>query len=102
VTLDGAKEVCGSICCGGRGKKITRWWNEDLRLEIRNTKEKWRKYLRTNRAEDYSEYKKQRNRIKELVTEAKKKAWEESGKFLEGNAKENQKLFYKVVKKYEK
>jgi hypothetical protein len=102
VTLEAAKEVCGSICCGGKRKKITTWQNEDLRLEVRNKKEKWRKYLRTNRTEDYKEYKEHRNRIKELVTEATKKAWEEFGKFLEGNAKEKQKLFYRVIKNMRK
>jgi hypothetical protein len=60
VTLEAAKEVCGIICCGGRKKKITRWWNEDLRLDVRSKKEKCRKYLRTNRTEDYNAYKEQK------------------------------------------
>jgi hypothetical protein len=42
--------------------------------------------------------KNKRNRVKELVTEAEKMAWEEFGKFLEGNVKENQKFFYRVIK----
>jgi hypothetical protein len=41
MILEAAKVVCRSICCGGRRKQMTRWWNEDLRSEVRKKKEKW-------------------------------------------------------------
>jgi hypothetical protein len=43
-------------------------------------------------------YKRQREMVKNLVIEAKKKSWEDFGRKMEKNKNENQKLFYRVLK----
>ncbi|KAJ3660104.1 hypothetical protein Zmor_004574 [Zophobas morio] len=61
-------------------------------------KKRWKEYLTKRTEEKYNKYKQQRNIVKNMVKEAKNKAWQEFGEKLETNSKTNQKLFYKVLK----
>jgi hypothetical protein len=56
------------------------------------------KYLNSRTRESYTSYKRQREVVKNLVIEAKKKSWEDFGRKMEKNKNENQKLFYRVLK----
>lgn len=52
--------------------------------------------------ETYNEYKKQRLKVKDLVVNAKKETWKEFVEKIESNKKDNQKLFYKVLRNLRK
>uniref|UniRef100_A0A1Y1M3Z3 Reverse transcriptase domain-containing protein n=1 Tax=Photinus pyralis TaxID=7054 RepID=A0A1Y1M3Z3_PHOPY len=92
-----AREVCGEVKIRGN-KKQTRWWSEELKNEIKNKKLRWKEYLGSREKEKFNTYKQQRNKVKQMVKEAKQKAWEEFGETMERDAVGNQKLFYKVLK----
>lgn len=49
--------------------------------------------------ESYNMYKQQRIKVTEMVKEANKKSWKAFGLKTKKNSRENQKLFYKTLKK---
>lgn len=97
IMMNAAKAVCGTAKINQR-KKQTAWWSQELRMQIKRKKQKWNLYLHQKTQDAYQDYKRQREIVKKLVKEAKTKNWEEFGKKMEKNSKENQKLFYKVLK----
>lgn len=101
MLLETSKEVCGTILLDNT-RKQTAWWNEEIKNQVKAKKDKWKIHLRTKTEESYKIYKDQRNKVKELVKEAKKKAWEDFGLKMEQDSKSNQKLFYKVLKSIRK
>lgn len=96
VILTTTKEICG--VSRNKKKKQTRWWTNEIRHQAKTKKQAWKTYLAEQTAEKYDIYKKERKKTKQLVTEAKKEAWKEFGEKMEKNSKENQKLFYRVIK----
>ena len=66
--IETAEAICGKKRVK-RNMKRTSWWNE----EIENTV-KGKKYLRTNRQEDYQDYIIKRNDTKKAIKEAKDKS----------------------------
>ncbi|XP_023309952.1 uncharacterized protein LOC111691409 [Anoplophora glabripennis] len=72
IVIETAKQECGT-CKKDNRKKQTVWWTEKIKEH-------------------------ERKRVKDLVLESKKKAWEEFGNKMEENSKNNQKLFYTVLK----
>lgn len=97
ICLTSASETCGKMIIN-RNRKQTRWWNEEIRNEVRQKKQKWQKYLVSKSRESYHEYKQQRRKVKELIQQAKNRSWEEFGTKMEQDRWGNQKLFYKVLK----
>lgn len=97
VLVKAAKEVCGTTKVN-RSRKQTAWWNEDIKQEVKLKKEKWKQYLKDGTEQKYGEYKKQREKVKEVVLAAKKKSWEEFGLRMESDYHTNNKLFYKMIK----
>src|SRR3978361_2225696 len=89
-----AKKTCGSANIDST-RKQTKWWNEEIRREIKLKKQKWRIYLSNKNSETYHVYKEQRIRGRELVKEAKQRSWTEFGRKMEQDSHGNQKLFYK-------
>lgn len=97
IILKAAKQACGTIKLNPN-KKQTAWWNESIKEEIRQKKQKWKKYLKSRTEENYNEYKTQRIKVKNAISEAKNKSWEDFGRDIEKNKKENRKLFYRIAK----
>jgi hypothetical protein len=97
ILQEGARKVCGTVVIN-KNKKQTAWWNEEIKKQIKKKKTKWEIYLNTRTRESYMSYKRQREVVKNLVIEAKKKSWEDFGRKMEKNKNENQKLFYRVLK----
>lgn len=95
--LNAGKEICG-ITKIIKYRNQTNWWNEEIREEIKRKKQRWKKYIREGTEENYKKYKEQRIKVKQLVTEAKEKSWEEFGEKMEQDYHTNQKLFYKTIK----
>ena len=97
ILLNAARQSCGTIKLN-YCKKQTAWWNNDIKEEIRQKKQKWKKYLGNRTEENYNDYKRQRTKVKDIIVEAKKKSWEDFGKNIENNYKSNRKLFYRITK----
>lgn len=95
--LEAAEITCGIIKANNQ-KKQTSWWNEELNQEIKDKKDKWKRYLQHKTENNYKAYKEQRTKVKIIVKEEKEKSWKRFGEKLEENSKDNQKLFYKVLK----
>lgn len=96
-----ATKICGS------SKKInyrkqTSWWTNDIKRQIKIKKKSWTTYLSNRTTNNYEQYKNERKRVKQLVSEAKKKQWIEFGEKMETDSKGNQKLFYKTLKSLRK
>jgi hypothetical protein len=69
---------------------------------IKEKKNKWKKYLSAGTLETFEEYRRQRDIVKKAVQEAKKEMWENFGKIMDENYKENQKLSCKTLKSMRK
>lgn len=96
-----ARETCGSTRAI-KTKKQTRWWNEEIKREVKIKKQRWQSYLRNRNDKNYDNYREQRIRVRELVKKAKQQSWEEFGRKMEQDSYGNQKLFYKVLKNLRK
>lgn len=101
LLLRSAKNICGSNKTSNY-KKRTAWWNEEIRKEVKEKKKLWKRYLQSKDATDYQNYKSQRTVVKEKIWKAKECSWEEFGKQMEINSKENQKMFYRAIKNFQK
>lgn len=99
--LKAAQEVCGKYKTN-KNKKQTKWWTNEVKEQIKMKKKTWKKYLDNKNTSNYDIYKKERKKAKEMVIEAKRKCWEEFGNKMEKDSKENQKLFYNIIKKCRK
>ncbi|KAI4457507.1 reverse transcriptase (rna-dependent dna polymerase) [Holotrichia oblita] len=74
------------------------WWSQKVKEEVTKKKRLWEKYLHTKTQECYTNYKLQKKVVKQLVSEEKRKSWEQFGRKLEEDAKANQKLFYRTLR----
>ena len=98
IIIKSATEVCGKKVIGG-SKKMTAWWNEDVKEKIKEKKDAWKKYLSSQRQEDKENYKIKRQAAKEEVLKSKQMQWQKFGETLEQNYRENQKLFWGAIKR---
>lgn len=55
---------------------------DEIRGEIKNKDNKWKKYLTTRRAEDYDVYKRKSNEVKIAVRETEEKSWTQNDSLL--------------------
>ena len=97
MIINAARKVCGTNK-QNKQKKQTSWWNNQIKEQIKIKKKKWQIYLNNRSYESYEDYKKERIKTKKIVLKSKEIAWTEFGKRIEINAKENQKVFYKIIK----
>lgn len=93
-----AKESCGTTKTTNIHYKKSNWWTPELQQKIKDKKQKWRKYLRSQQEEDYDSYKISNREVKLAVKEAKKQSWAEFGEKMKEQYSENQKLFYGTLK----
>lgn len=96
-----ATEVCGTFK-PARAKKATHWWTPEIGTLVKEKKKAWKKYLDLGTLEVFEEYRKWRDVVKTAVQAAKKEMWKNFGEKMEENHRENQKLFYKVLKSMRK
>ena len=101
ILINTARTICGTRKTS-KNKKETPWWNDKIKEQIKLKKESWKRYLNSGLQEDYNLYKVQRIVVKNIVLEAKQKAWKQFGEEMERRSKEKQKLFYGVLKSLEK
>ncbi|KAF2882579.1 hypothetical protein ILUMI_23596 [Ignelater luminosus] len=79
----------------------TKWWNDEVKREIKFKKGRFREYLRVSEDEKtaaYSRYKEQRRVARNALKRAQEQSWEEFGRKMEEDCEQDQKLFYRVLK----
>ena len=74
VLLDTMKEVCGTKKVGGRNKKATAWWNEEVKDAINEKKRLFKIWVKSRDVNDYTKYRLARRHSKRMVKAAKEKS----------------------------
>lgn len=97
IINEAGAQACGVAINGGT-KKRSSWWNEEIKSIVEEKKKLWMKYLEKRTQQSYDDYKQARKRVKEKVKEGKANEWEDFGAKMEEDSKQNQKLFYRVIK----
>ena len=98
VLLDTIREACGIKKTGGRNRKATAWWNEEVKDAIKEKKKLYKTWVKTKDEEDYIKYRLARRHSKKVVRTAKEKAWTQYGEKLGETCKTSSREFYKSVK----
>ena len=84
---------------GGQLKKATPWWNEETRQATKSKKQLYNKWLKDPTTQNKEQYQSARDACKQVIKQAKERAWSEYGNQLEDMRKtEAMKSFYKKVK----
>ena len=73
VLLDTIREACGIKKTGGRNRKATAWWNEEVKDAIKEKKKLYKTWVKTKDEEDYIKYRLARRHSKKVVRTAKEK-----------------------------
>ena len=97
-----AQEVCGVRRVGGARRKGSEWWNEEIREAVQVKKLAYEKWLQRSDEVTYDCYRRERNRVKRMVKEAKVRADERWGQKMTDNFEENKKMFWKEVNRVRK
>ncbi|KAF2888224.1 hypothetical protein ILUMI_17949 [Ignelater luminosus] len=84
ILRESAKLVYG-VTKINKNKKETPRWNGEIKKEVKMKKEKGKRYPAESTNSRYNEYKEQRNKVKEMVKETKKKSWEDFREKMEEN-----------------
>ena len=91
--------MVGQKKSGGQQKKATAWWNEETRQATKLKKQLYKKWLKDPTPQNKEQYQSARDACKQVIKQAKEKAWSEYGNQLEDMRKtEAMKSFYKKVK----
>ncbi|CAH2008634.1 unnamed protein product [Acanthoscelides obtectus] len=76
--FESARDVC-DLSKMNKNMKQTAWWTPETKQHVKEKKNKWKTYLHRKTTEAYDEYKIQRNNLKKLIIEEKRKYWEGDG-----------------------
>lgn len=104
-------DSCGGILdivkvCGKKkvknGKRRDAWWSAEIKEGVRRKKLAWKRTLQKNltgeeKERRKTEYRRQKNEVKVMVREAKKKKDEELGRKLSSDFVANRKLYHKEI-----
>ena len=96
VLQDTIREACGIKKTGGRNRKATAWWNEEVKDAIKEKKKLCMIWVKA-KDEEYK-YRLARRHSKKVVRTAKEKAWTQYGEKLCETCKTSSREFYKSVK----
>ena len=94
--METAAEVCGMQQCRNAQKR-TRWWNEKVKLAIKNKKVAYLKWLQQQTSEAKERYQLPKKEAKRVVRNARNEEWAELGRSLQEDFQKNQKRFWSRV-----
>ena len=78
-----AEKMVGQKKSGGQQKKATAWWNEKTRQATKSKKQLYKKWLKDPTPQNTEQYQSARDACKQVIKQAKEKAWSEYGNELE-------------------
>ena len=98
------EEVCGVKRIKVNGRKGDAWWTNEVREAVERKRKAYVKWNERNVSAEVKrarrqEYNDSKSELKRIIRESKKKVDDEFGAKLSTNFRENQKLFWKEVKK---
>ena len=93
-----AKGVCGMRKMGGKRRKGSEWWNEEVSVAVAEKRQAHEIWLQKGNEEAHERYKEKSRVAKRMVRKAKRKADVRWGKSLSENFEGNKKMFWKEVK----
>lgn len=96
--LKTAEETCGKKVMKSN-KKRTKWWNDEVKAAVRDKKETWKTFKRTQTEADREKYIEKRNIAKNTLRKSKSEAWEEYGKEIENCFKTDKRKFWSIMKR---
>ena len=97
-----AEESIGVKYVGGKMKKCTPWWTDEVRDAVREKMRRFRSFMKHQTEEKKDQYKAACREAENVKRNAKKKVWEELGEKLEADYGGGRKLLYSIAKKYRK
>ncbi len=98
-----AAKACGfKRVIVGVGKKPTPWYTKEVREIVNEKKKRFRDWLKTKSSETRLAYNNAKKAVKDAVSTAKMKSWENFGMELENNYRGAQKLFWQTVRRIRK
>ena len=86
----------------GRRWKQTAWWTEELQLAVKEKMKRFRRWMKTRRAEDRENYNLARQEAERVKQIAKQESFEQIGNDLENDFDGAKKLIYHMAKNYRK
>ena len=99
ITQGTAEKMVGQKKSGGQQKKATAWWNKETKQATKLKKQLYKKWLKDPTPQNKEQYQSARDAFKQVIKQAKEKAWLEYGNQVEDIRKtEAMKSFYKKVK----
>ena len=97
-----AKEVCGMRKIGGRRRRGSEWWNEEMNQVVAEKRRAFECWLRDDNEQTRARYREKKREVKRKVREVKRRADARWGRCLTENFAENKKMFWKEVKNMRK
>ena len=95
---DTIRETCGTKKIGGKNRKATAWWNEEVKDPIKEKKNLYKTWIKSKEEQDYIRYRLASSHNKKVVKMAKEKSWTQYGERLYETCKTSPREFYKSVK----
>ena len=72
--LEVAKECCGTyVCKNESGRKKSEWWNDEIRVAVKEKRVRWLRWLQNRNDENLELYREQKRVVKVLVKEARER-----------------------------
>ena len=93
-----AKEVCGMKKIGGRRRKGSEWWNDEMNQVVAEKRRAFESWLRDDNEQTRERYREKKREVKRKVREEKRRADARWGRCVAENFAENKKMFWKEVK----
>ena len=97
-----AEETIGVKFVGGKMKKCTPWWTEEVKLAVKTKMQKFRSFMKKKTPERREQYKEACREAESSKREAKRNVWVELGEKLEADYGGGRKLLYGIAKRYRK
>ena len=73
------EQMVGQKKSGGQQKKATSWWNEEAREATKLKEQLYKKWLKDPTPQNKEQYQSARDACKQVIKQAKEKAWSEYG-----------------------
>ena len=97
-----AKETCGMRKVGGRRRKGSEWWSEEMNLVVAEKRRAFECWLRDSNDQTRERYNEKKREVKRKVREMKRRADARWGRSVTENFAQNKKMFWKEVKQLRK
>ena len=93
-----AEETCGMRKVGGKRRKGSEWWNEEVKQVVAEKRKAFESWLRDGNEQTRGRYIEKKREVKRKVREVKRRSDDRWGRSVTENFAQNKKMFWKEVK----